>query len=319
MSSGISVIIPSCNGERFLAEALESVFSQTLQPREIVVVDDASADGTVALARKMADWGPVPMRVICLDSNSGGPAMPLNVGIEAAQGELIALLDQDDVLCPENFATKGEVLREHPEVDLALGDYESFGSEGAVPATDARHIAPGSHGDFVREAGGVHIVDPLTCIRGFIRYNGLPRGCSNMFFRKTFWERAGGFDPAAGACADYDFVLRTIDTPVAWIDRPLFRRRLHENHTWKPTTENYLITLRIQRKAACRFPECRELGKLAAEAAESLTRQFRWMECHAASLAAARELFRQRRWAAGRECLKTIAAFARDQLFPTRK
>ena len=58
----ISVVIPSYNASRFIRETLTSVFAQTRLPEEIVVVDDASSDGTPAIVRELVKSAPVPLR-----------------------------------------------------------------------------------------------------------------------------------------------------------------------------------------------------------------------------------------------------------------
>src|SRR5262249_31104546 len=76
----VSVIIPTYNGSAFLLDCLSSVFRQTQPPDEIIVVDDCSKDGTASMVAALARDSPVPLRVIPLVRNSGGPSRPLNVG-----------------------------------------------------------------------------------------------------------------------------------------------------------------------------------------------------------------------------------------------
>ena len=90
------------------------------------MVDDASTDETPSIMEAMAAESPVPLRLIRLPKNTGGPATPMNVGIEAAQGEYIALLDHDDLMLPEKLAIQAAVLDQYPEIDVVMGDYESF-------------------------------------------------------------------------------------------------------------------------------------------------------------------------------------------------
>jgi glycosyltransferase involved in cell wall biosynthesis len=92
----ISVVIPSYNGEAFIAEALQSVFHQTRPVDEIIVVDDGSSDGTIEILKKYAD-----KITLIENSHKGNPAFGRNIGIEKATGNFIAFLDQDD-LWPEN-------------------------------------------------------------------------------------------------------------------------------------------------------------------------------------------------------------------------
>src|SRR4051812_26695488 len=96
----ISVIVPSYNGSAFIAEAIRSTFEQTLLPVEILVVDDASTDNTPDLVEALAKGAPVPVRLIRLTKNCGGPAQPMNLGMAEARGDYAAILDQDDVFLP---------------------------------------------------------------------------------------------------------------------------------------------------------------------------------------------------------------------------
>ncbi len=64
--SSVSVVIPTHNGRAFLADALDSVLAQTERPAEVLVVDDASTDGTADLAEELARTAPLPVRVVRL-------------------------------------------------------------------------------------------------------------------------------------------------------------------------------------------------------------------------------------------------------------
>ncbi len=121
MSSRVSVIIPTYNGSAFISEALESVWQQTHLPREIIVVDDASTDGTPELLRQLATRSLVPLRVIGLKDNCGGPAQRMNVGMTAATGELRLRLPRRSLLLP-----LGGLCR-HGHLDKALDRSEAGG------------------------------------------------------------------------------------------------------------------------------------------------------------------------------------------------
>ena len=95
----VSVIIPAFNNEATLAEAVQSVQSQTYVDWEVIVSDDASTDGTAAVAEGFGG----PIRVVRNPENRGsGPAR--NAAVEVAEGELLALLDADDYWLPEFLA-----------------------------------------------------------------------------------------------------------------------------------------------------------------------------------------------------------------------
>src|SRR5688572_331139 len=92
----LSVIISNFNGAASLPEAIKSVLNENLPSVEVIVVDDASTDGSEMLLKAFG----APVRTIRLPKNSGGCAKPRNVGLDAARGQYIAVLDSDDVFVP---------------------------------------------------------------------------------------------------------------------------------------------------------------------------------------------------------------------------
>lgn len=120
MRHRVSCVVPVCNGERFLAEALDSILAQTDLPAELIVVDDGSTDRSPEIAESYGD------RVLLLRQRNRGPAAARNRGIRAACGELLAFLDADDLWHPAKLERQVAFLRAHPEVDLCLTRYRNF-------------------------------------------------------------------------------------------------------------------------------------------------------------------------------------------------
>src|SRR5271166_1621513 len=89
-----SVIVPAYNAGRFIAGAIQSAQAQSEARIEIVVIDDCSSDATAAIVQRLAEQDK-RIRLIRMPAN-GGPAVARNAGLDAAQGEWIALLDADD-------------------------------------------------------------------------------------------------------------------------------------------------------------------------------------------------------------------------------
>lgn len=102
ISSLVSVIIPAFNAERWIAESIASVRDQSYPTLEIIVSDDGSTDGTVALARLAAD------RVV--QGQAGGPGGARNAGMAVAKGEFLQFLDADDLLAPDKIARQVAAL-----------------------------------------------------------------------------------------------------------------------------------------------------------------------------------------------------------------
>lgn len=120
MNPLVSCVVPVFDGERYLAEALDSILSQTYQPVEIIVVDDGSTDGT---AQVVAGYGE---RIQYLfQENSGAPAAR-NRGIEAAQGEFVAFLDADDLWHKEKLARQMARFDARPELGICNTHQENF-------------------------------------------------------------------------------------------------------------------------------------------------------------------------------------------------
>ncbi len=96
-----------------------------------------------------------------------------------------------------------------------------------------------------------------------------------MFFRKSLWSRAGGFDPQMGRTSDNDFILRTIDRPIVWINQKLFRRREHDKNLWRGTVRNRLQALRVQRECLKRCPLPPEVAAAVVCDVRRITSQMR--------------------------------------------
>ena len=115
-------MIPVYNGERFLAEAVESVLAQSVPDWELIVVDDGSLDSTARIADEYAARD---VRIRVLHVPNGGMSYARNRGIEVARGEWFCFVDADDELFPDAL----EVLLSGVgnDVDMVIGGYVSGG------------------------------------------------------------------------------------------------------------------------------------------------------------------------------------------------
>jgi len=136
--ASVSVVIPARNAERYLGAALQTVLAQTAGRMEIIVVDDASTDGTGAAAAALAGNG-----VTCLAlPEKRGAAGARNLGVRAASGEYLAFLDADDLWLPERTAVLGRALASQGGRAIALGHVEQFISPEIAPERRRTLAAP---------------------------------------------------------------------------------------------------------------------------------------------------------------------------------
>jgi glycosyltransferase involved in cell wall biosynthesis len=120
VSSLISCIVPVYNGEKYLGEAIESIFKQTCQPIEIIIADDGSTDGTAKVARRYGE------QIRYVKQPNAGPAAARNLGINVATGEFLAFLDADDVWGPEKSALQMARFQARPELEYCVGYVQNF-------------------------------------------------------------------------------------------------------------------------------------------------------------------------------------------------
>jgi glycosyltransferase involved in cell wall biosynthesis len=136
VAPGVSVVIPSFNGERYLGEAIRSALDQSLPPLEVIVVDDGSTDGSAAVAISFG------ARVRLIRQPNRGSAAARNAGFFAAKGSWIALLDQDDLWHPDKLARQCLAVRDAADdVVCVITDLDIFGEDGFRKVRRADPIA----------------------------------------------------------------------------------------------------------------------------------------------------------------------------------
>ncbi|MEW6536569.1 MAG: glycosyltransferase family 2 protein [Candidatus Auribacterota bacterium] len=121
MAQGISVIIPAYNRGKFIEECLKSVFTQTVQPDEIIVVDDGSKDNTPEIIKKLQKQHPT-LRYI--HQPNAGSAVARSTGLLASNNDIIAFLDSDDLWEPLHLEESLKALEIYPEASFAFADFE---------------------------------------------------------------------------------------------------------------------------------------------------------------------------------------------------
>lgn len=175
-----SVIIPAHNAEPYIAKAIASCLNQTCPPHEIIVVDDASTDGTVAVAES---FGP-QVRVIRMAKNAG-VAVARNRGAQESTGDWIAFLDADDWFLPEKLEMQRQCAMENLNAVLI---YTCFLASVDGVESPARLNPPEKLMPMLRYRCAIHL--------------------STVALRREAFDAIGRFDPSLRNCQDWDLWLR---------------------------------------------------------------------------------------------------------------
>lgn len=201
----VSVVIPTYNCARYLPYALDSVFNQTYPHYEIIVVDDGSTDETARVLQAYGD------RLRPMHQPNQGVAMARNNGIEQARGEWIAFLDADDVLLPHKLQAQLAVAAENPTLGLIHSGWHRVNAQGEVMMT----VEPW------------HQIPQLT-LESWLRWK--PVLPSAMLFKRSWLNRAGGFDPRFPPAEDTELVLRLARLGCAadWLKQVTVCYRQHD-------------------------------------------------------------------------------------------
>ncbi len=210
----VSVVIPTHDRRDLAMHAIRSVLRQRDVDLEVIVVDDGSRDGTGDAVRSLSDPN---VRVLRHDHPSG-VATARNKGIEAARGEWIALLDDDDLWAPDKVKAQLEAARD-AGMDWVYAGAVEIDEEG-------------------RYLGGDPPPSPDALMMVLTKRNLMPAGCSNVMVKSELMSRAGGFEPTLRHLADWDLWLRLARYgPPAYVPEPLVAYRVHDAQASMDTSD----------------------------------------------------------------------------------
>jgi GT2 family glycosyltransferase len=199
-----SAIIAAYQAAEFIADALESLLTQTLSPTEIIVCDDGSTDDLNGALAPYRD------RIRLLRKENGGEASAKNTAARAASAEFIAILDADDVYYPERLEALAELSVQRPDLDILTTD--------CLLVANGRVIRKCYDEGYRFELGEQR--------RGILERNFVGPGL--MAVRRQALFAVGGFDEAFRHATDWDCWIRMILTGsrVGLVDEPLAEHRI---------------------------------------------------------------------------------------------
>ncbi|OGX84180.1 glycosyltransferase family 2 protein [Hymenobacter glacialis] len=181
----VSVIIPVFNAGEYLRPAIDSILQQTLQDFELIIVDDCSQDGSLAVARSYQDD---PRVQVLANEQNQGRSFTDNYGAEHARGKYIAKMDADDIALPHRLQAQVDFMEQHPAVGLTSSFMQCFGESDIV------YEYPVS-GD---------------AVRSFLLFN-MPVANPTAFFRRGLMQEHGlRYDDTIKDTfgEDYEFIAR---------------------------------------------------------------------------------------------------------------
>jgi tetratricopeptide (TPR) repeat protein len=209
----VSVIIPTYNRANYLPEALRSVLAQSLRPFEVIVVDDGSSDNTREVVHSFDS------RIHYFWQDHRGVAAARNLGLEVAQGEIIAWLDSDDLWESEFLATLVPLLIQDEKLDGVYCGLAHIDPAGSLLPTSSEKVVP-PEDLFSSLIESDFIVTPAIVVR------------------KKCYEQVGPFDLQFRICEDYDMWLRLAKVfTIMGIARVLVKIRVSQNSTMMRDTD----------------------------------------------------------------------------------
>jgi glycosyltransferase involved in cell wall biosynthesis len=223
----VSIVIPTYNSEDYLAQTLDSVLAQTSSDWELVIYDDGSQDGTVAVADS---YSANDRRIRVLQGRNGGVAAARNRGFAATNpaSEFVIFLDHDDLWESDTLVTLSGILCNHPEYISVHSICRCIDSHGRPVADDNIQIVLSARRGY--EGGTVRPLraDEPTTFADLALFNWICTPGLHLLRREVL-EKVGAFDPNTVPCDDWDMSVRlSRHGPIGFIQRPLLLWRRHE-------------------------------------------------------------------------------------------
>lgn len=218
----VSVVMAVKNGVRYVDQALDSLQASTAEPREVLVIDGGSTDGTPDKVRARA-WATL------IAQQSQGIAAAYNEAIGLARGSFVAFLSHDDVWTPAKLERHVREMKARPELQFTVSLVQHFLERGATPPAGFRHdLLDGPVPGMLMEA---------------------------LVARRALFDALGPFDTRFATGEDTDWFARAIDAGAAHavIPEVLVRKRVHGSNASlndAQTNANLLTALRrsVERK-----------------------------------------------------------------------
>jgi GT2 family glycosyltransferase len=206
----LSVIMPTYNGAEYLRSALEGILAQRSERIEVIAVDDASTDGTIAILESFA--ARLPLQVIRRE-HTGNWVSATNHGLSVARGDYISFLHQDDVWMEDRVKVLAAVAADAPSATMILHDSWFIDAGGKRVGRWRCPLPP-------RRELDANVLMERLLVQNFIAINA-------PLIRRDAALRAGGMDESLWYTADWDLWLKLASAgPTLYVPKTLAAFRI---------------------------------------------------------------------------------------------
>jgi glycosyltransferase involved in cell wall biosynthesis len=217
----ISVIVPSFNHRPYLPERMESILNQTRQDFELILLDDASQDGSAEYLETFLDRPGV--RFVRNSQNSGSPFAQWNRGLQEAKGDLIWIAESDDIACPQFLEVVAGILDQDESIGLAFCRSNRIDEEGMTISAGSPALGDRSGKDNFRAAQG-------DAVSEYLYLNNSIVSASAVVFRRRIYEAVGMAETSFRLVGDWMQWCKILTvSDLYYVAQPLSGTRIHSN------------------------------------------------------------------------------------------
>src|ERR1044072_7149485 len=230
----VSFIVTSFNYEKYIGKTIESILNQTVQDIEIIVVDDLSSDGSIAVVKSFDD----PRIKLLINDKNMGVSWTNDRAMRRARGKYLALVDSDDWLDPRKTECQLAYFRENPDVSI-VGTYVNF-----VDELGNRHARAAEFEATVNRPHDFNSVD------SWIVKNDLNH--SSVMLKRQVYRTVGPIDSTMALAWDYDFWMRALSHGFRFgvVAKRLTSYRFHgANATFSNPMESFLEVVHVLQRS----------------------------------------------------------------------
>ncbi|HBG61917.1 MAG: hypothetical protein A2Y03_09700 [Omnitrophica WOR_2 bacterium GWF2_38_59] len=217
----ISIILPTYNGEKYVEEALNSIFNQSFSDYEIIVIDNGSKDSTLEILSKYTK------KITILKESQPGVSFARNKGIKASKGKYIAFIDQDDIWHRDKLLEQKQLLASDLGVGMVGSGYDVINSYGKI--IDIIKKKNQNKENFIQELFVRNLIGPPAC----------------MMIKKECFDSVGCFDTELNGVEDKDLWIRILEKyDIKYFENSLIKYRVHDDNAHK----NVIFMKKSQKK-----------------------------------------------------------------------